>query len=216
MIFVIYDYLTFISVFWIMSGIFYILDLKAINSKNIMSYKISKKLLIDNYYSVFWFVLKTQFFVILPYVLLMKFVYKVYDNSFNILYELLCLCVFIISQEVGFYITHRMFHTSFLYNKFHYKHHKYNIPIAPCSLYAHPVENIICNLFPVTLGAMIIPHSYITDLIWFTLVAINTTIHHSNYDFSNSKFHNDHHLHVKYNYGLFFMDYLFGTRYKPQ
>jgi sterol desaturase/sphingolipid hydroxylase (fatty acid hydroxylase superfamily) len=216
MIFVIYDYFVFITVFWIMSGIFYSLDLKALHNDNIKYYKINKKLLIEKYYEVCLFVIKTQLFVILPYVLIISFFYKIHDEAFNILYELFCLIIFILVQEVCFYFTHRLFHISFLYKKFHYLHHQYNIPIAPAALYAHPIENIFCNLLPVTLGALIISHSYITDLIWFTLVAVNTTIHHSNYDFSNSKFHNDHHLHVNSNYGLFFMDYIFKTVHKDK
>ena len=54
-------------------------------------------------------------------------------------------------NDVFFYWTHRLFHSSAVYPVFHKKHHTYTGSISIAAEYAHPVESIVSNIFPTVL-----------------------------------------------------------------
>jgi sterol desaturase/sphingolipid hydroxylase (fatty acid hydroxylase superfamily) len=43
-------------------------------------------------------------------------------------------------EEVGFYYSHRLLHTPWLYRAVHSKHHDFHAPTALATIYAHPLE----------------------------------------------------------------------------
>ncbi|OMJ82874.1 hypothetical protein SteCoe_16342 [Stentor coeruleus] len=133
---------------------------------------------------------------------------------------------FLIVEDFSFYWGHRLFHTPWMYKKFHKKHHEYKISIGLASSYAHPVEFLFGNLLPVGLGPMILgPKCHIFAwFIWAIIRTFETVDGHSGYDFPWSPFrmipfsagaayHGYHHSHNVGNFGSFltFWDSLCGT-----
>jgi sterol desaturase/sphingolipid hydroxylase (fatty acid hydroxylase superfamily) len=49
-------------------------------------------------------------------------------------------CAFI--NDIGFYWSHRLFHTPFFYQRYHKKHHQYTGTIGFAAEYAHPMEQV--------------------------------------------------------------------------
>ena len=59
---------------------------------------------------------------------------------------------FVIIEEIGFYYSHRLFHTPLLYKWIHKKHHDWIAPIGCACIYAHPIEHLCSNLLPLVAG----------------------------------------------------------------
>ena len=132
-------YIIHLSSYWIFCGLFYYYDRKFIlksfenRHKYIDAMKIS--------------LLNQLIFTMLIYYLL--------NNKINILMitseydsiEIILSKLFIIYNlsNLLFYISHRLLHHEKIFKYIHYKHHQFITPVAPSSLYAHPIEHIICN-----------------------------------------------------------------------
>jgi sterol desaturase/sphingolipid hydroxylase (fatty acid hydroxylase superfamily) len=101
----------------------------------------------------------------------------------------------------------------------------YNV-IMISSVYAHPFEVTIGNVFPLMFSTMILKHRMhaITLVAWTVMRLIETKDAHSGYEFpfsmfraipftSGAPFHNYHHLKNIGNYATFtwVWDYIFGT-----
>lgn len=141
------------------------------------------------------------------------------DLLYNILF-------FMIVEDFAFYWGHRLFHTPWMYKKFHKQHHEYKISIGLASSYAHPVEFTLGNLLPAALGPMMLGmncHMF-AWFVWVGIRTFETVDGHSGYDFPWSPFrllpfsagaayHGYHHSHNIGNYGSFltYLDTLFGT-----
>ena len=49
--------------------------------------------------------------------------------------------VMLATYSTYFYLTHRLFHIPYLFNKVHYVHHKITTPVGIAAVYAHPLED---------------------------------------------------------------------------
>jgi len=59
---------------------------------------------------------------------------------------------FLVCREVSFYYSHRLLHHPSIYKYIHKKHHTWTSPVAIAATYAHPLEHVISNIFPLILG----------------------------------------------------------------
>ncbi|RAQ61672.1 hypothetical protein COH21_012599 [Aspergillus flavus] len=123
-------------------------------------------------------------------------------------YELAQFVFYVLFSDTWMYWMHRIFHTSYLFNLMHKKHHRYIIP-TPFSAYAfHPLEAYIMSL-PIYAYSFLWPMSREAQLIVFFTTHIWTVLLHDNRD----QFHTVHHKNVKLNFGqyLTLWDHLGGT-----
>merc|ERR1712216_311018 len=58
-------------------------------------------------------------------------------------------------NEVGFYLAHRTFHSSYLYAKFHKMHHEWKGTVSFAAEHAHPVEQLFANYIPTFGGCLL-------------------------------------------------------------
>ena len=65
------------------------------------------------------------------------------------------LIVCVLVEEIVFFYSHWMLHHRLIYKHIHKKHHEWTASIAYTSLYAHPIEHFLSNLFPVFLGPFV-------------------------------------------------------------
>jgi sterol desaturase/sphingolipid hydroxylase (fatty acid hydroxylase superfamily) len=138
---------------------------------------------------------------------------------------IISIILFGIFEDFFFYWGHRLLHLPLLYPIHKLHHYNYNV-IHISSVYVHPLESFIGNIFPSFSGIMVFgPYFHITSVCVFLAYRImKTHEQHGGYDFfpsifhfspfsSCSNFHNFHHLKNIGNYGSFFTywDDMFGT-----
>lgn len=122
-----------------------------------------------------------------------------------------------IVAEVWFYTAHRLLHTAWLF-PFHTIHHKWKFPISFAAFYAHPLENLIGNLFTIITGLHIFQTSHALTHVWIFMVVTQSLLSHSghvNLGITTLKATHDYHhntYHCDYGNGLF-MDWLLKTRH---
>nr|KAG5695760.1 hypothetical protein BaRGS_013848 [Batillaria attramentaria] len=105
--------------------------------------------------------------------------------------------VLVIIEEIGFYYLHRLLHQPALYKHIHKLHHEWTAPVGVVSIYAHPVEHATANLLPGLMGPLVMGSHLATLWVWFGLIMVFTTFHHSGYHFPlmpSPEFHDFHHL----------------------
>ena len=143
-----------------------------------------------------------------------------YLDTYYIFNIIFCLLFCILMTDIWFYTTHRLFHKiPFLYKNIHSQHHYYVEPFAFSGIECHFIEHIFINICSTSIGMYLLAINNILSIefikLWFLLVAISTTFTHSGYIFFNDV-HFNHHLYLKYNYGIspYFCDNLFNTKYK--
>jgi sterol desaturase/sphingolipid hydroxylase (fatty acid hydroxylase superfamily) len=137
--------------------------------------------------------------------------------------------VFILIEDTLFYWSHRLLHLRGLYRSIHKIHHQFHVPTALASIYAHPVEFFISNIFPTMGGPFLlilmgVPVHLFTLWVWLFLRIVETMNEHSGYEFTlwpfyrfinreGSRIHDYHHSHNKGNFAAFFFhwDRLCGT-----
>jgi len=128
------------------------------------------------------------------------------------------LLVYIIVEEVLFFLTHRAVHHPVLYAPIHKFHHTYTAPFGIAAIYAHPIEHLLANVMPVSMGPILLQSHPLVPMLWGVLALFNTMTVHSGYDFTSfiifppPYFHDWHHEKFTENFGTsLFMDKLFGT-----
>ncbi len=116
--------------------------------------------------------------------------------------------------DIWFYAMHRLMHTRPFY-RFHKIHHEWKQPVSYAALYAHPIENILCNMMIVILPLHFLQASHFCTFFWTGVVMIQAILSHSGdiSVFGIRSLHDHHHEHFDCEFGNgLFMDRLFRTR----
>jgi len=134
------------------------------------------------------------------------------------------ICFAAVFNGFMFYWAHRTFHSKPLYATFHKQHHEYSGPISISAEYANPLEQVLANQIPSIGGALIFGRHPLVLFVWVFLRAQETYEAHSGYCFKNTIFdylglahaddathHDFHHSVNQGNFGIIYMDWLFGT-----
>ena len=131
-------------------------------------------------------------------------------NTWPILVNLL---VWFCTTDLLFYTVHRMLHTKYLYF-IHAVHHEFKYTYGIGSIYAHPIEFYMANLGPVAVPLIVfcVPLQLCDFIVLFSTF-YTVIVSHGGFKLKISSGHLYHHLKYKYNFGLFKMDKVFGTRY---
>ena len=90
----------------------------------------------------------------------------------------------------------RLLHYRLLYKHVHKIHHEWTAPTGIVSVYSHPVEFVLVNLIPITLGPIVMGSHLIMVWVWFSFVILNTTVEHCGYHLPflpSSELHDFHH-----------------------
>ena len=70
---------------------------------------------------------------------------ELYPSSAEIFKDIMFLSAV---YETIFYWSHRLFHTPWLYKKFHKQHHEYQVTVTIAAIYNHPFDYFVTNLLP--------------------------------------------------------------------
>lgn len=135
--------------------------------------------------------------------------------------------LFTIISDAAFYWIHRFLHLPMIYKHIHKWHHEYTVPEVIATLNTHPLEFVISNVLPFTLGPALLGSkchlflsSYFGTWNFFTVV-----MNHSGYEFPwipsfsilpftiKTKEHDYHHRNNLENYAAYysFWDTICGT-----
>nr|CAD7398296.1 unnamed protein product [Timema poppensis] len=125
------------------------------------------------------------------------------------------MAVHILMEEIGFYYSHRLLHSRYLYRFIHKRHHEWTSPIAVTAVYCHPVEHVFSNMVPPLLGLFIMGSHVATAWLWFSLAILSTLNAHSGYHlpfFPSPEAHDFHHLKFNQCFGVLgVLDRIHGT-----
>jgi sterol desaturase/sphingolipid hydroxylase (fatty acid hydroxylase superfamily) len=203
------SFLIHFSSYWFFCGLFYFYDKKFILKSKENKYK---------YIDAIKTSLLNQIIYTLPmYYLINNRVEKLMLYCSGDSYKIILSKLFILLNlsNILFYMSHRLLHHDKIFKYIHYKHHKFIQTVAPASLYAHPIEHIICNNL-----CFLIPYlltGFSRNITYGLLIfgSFNTTISHVEHKFIFSSLdHIYHHRFYKYNYGFGgYIDQIFRTYY---
>lgn len=126
--------------------------------------------------------------------------------------------VWLVVQEVLFFLVHRQFHESKrLYAAIHKIHHTWTAPISIVAIYCHPLEHIASNMAPVILGPVLCgSHLAAIGVYLFSGLVHTTAVHSGYWVCDDNGMHDEHHRQFTVNYGVFgIMDEWYGTFQLP-
>jgi sterol desaturase/sphingolipid hydroxylase (fatty acid hydroxylase superfamily) len=112
---------------------------------------------------------------------------------------------FLLCVEVGFYASHRLLHTRALYKAVHAKHHEFSAPFALAAVHAHPLEHLVSNVAPISLGPLLLRSHPATAAAWACIAIFSTCGAHCGYSIpwlTRSPFHDHHHAVFTENFGV--------------
>jgi sterol desaturase/sphingolipid hydroxylase (fatty acid hydroxylase superfamily) len=124
-----------------------------------------------------------------------------------------------------FYFAHRACHElPGVYKLIHKQHHEFKSTIGFAAEYAHPVEQLVANLFPTLAGCLLFGRHPLILIIWLSERLRETYEGHSGFCFKGSWldklglshwkatcFHDHHHTVNIGNYAASYIDRIFGT-----
>ncbi|KAF3932747.1 hypothetical protein ABW19_dt0205689 [Dactylella cylindrospora] len=144
-----------------------------------------------------------------------KDTFRIDDGIPGVVEILRDIAISLVIREALFYYAHRLLHHPRLYPKIHKVHHRFTAPVALAAQYAHPIEQIVANILPITLPPQILHSHIITFWIFMALELLETTTVHSGYDFFGNlaKKHDLHHEKFLIHFGaiLGWFDWFHGT-----
>jgi len=117
----------------------------------------------------------------------------------------------ILSYDIWFYISHLILHTNYFYNRIHYVHHAIKNPNYLDTYIGHFLESPFQGIglfFPFLWFSY---NFYDICFILFYLNIKGMLRHESRLTFLVGNHHIVHHMEPKYNYGEYWLDWLFGT-----
>lgn len=166
------------------------------------SYKLRDLVLPDTPFNIISLVLFNQFCIAFPVFYLIG---ELKEGSFFVLENLYKIPMTFILHETMFYYLHRLFHTSFLYKRIHYLHHRWKNPWAISATYAHPIEHLFVNILPIVTSGLLANLNFTTMRVWHIFALFNTLISaHGGYKVFNrgkGSMHDLHHYEFNCNYG---------------
>eukprot|EP00049_Salpingoeca_infusionum_P009786 m.166578 g.166578 ORF g.166578 m.166578 type:complete len:282 (-) comp14443_c0_seq1:200-1045(-) len=135
------------------------------------------------------------------------------------------LLVDMIAEDTAFYWCHRAIHHRSVYKYVHKIHHEFKAVNGFAAVYAHPLEFVVGNLVPLTIGTSLTGQPFCVFMLWTTIRLWETVDTHSGYEFKWSPFHlfpavqggpsrhDFHHSQNTGSYGTFFTfwDWICGT-----
>ncbi|KZS17856.1 Uncharacterized protein APZ42_015815 [Daphnia magna] len=204
-------------------GLAFLLAETCARSKWLLRYKVQPKVIVDQkrLYSLITTVLFNQFFVMLPFSIVSHYILE-YQGTLPPIRELptfqrfvVVFLILISTQEVVGYYTHRLFHHRLIYKWTHKLHHQWTAPIALSAYYNRPLDHLIVNLMPATIGLPLTNAHFFTSWLWLTWATLRTLSDHSGYhvlSFPSPRRRDFHHLKFTECYGVWGpLDYLHGT-----
>ncbi|XP_057380623.1 fatty acid hydroxylase domain-containing protein 2-like [Daphnia carinata] len=216
--------ISFLIVYWTIGLAYLLMELTAW-PKFIFRRKVQPNVVIDKRKipSLIRLNLFNQMFVMVPcsiiagyYSLLNKSVPPVREVP-TLLRFLADLMILIPTQEIFVYYTHRMFHHRLLYKWTHKWHHDWTTPVALSAMYNHPLEQLIGNVLPGSIGFLLTNSHFCTQWFWHIWSAIRSLNDHSGYRlfaFPSPVRHDFHHQKSTECFAVWGwgpLDYLHGT-----
>ncbi|KAJ7357718.1 hypothetical protein OS493_023854 [Desmophyllum pertusum] len=201
------------SVFWVFSALYLLVDLTG-RPKWVLQYKIqdgsNQPLDLKKLMHAVKLVLFNQIVVGGAFTLFLYPVHSWRGCSFTpelpsfhwVLFEI---AIFTLVEEVCFYYSHRLFHHPRLYRYIHKIHHEWTAPIGIVAIYAHPLEHLLSNMWPVILGPLVMGSHIATAWMWYSLALMTTINTHSGYHLPfmpSPEAHDFHHLKFTQNFGV--------------
>ncbi|KAG8469271.1 hypothetical protein KFE25_007789 [Diacronema lutheri] len=173
--------------------------------------------------------------LVLPYTILLIAVTRATGGRYGVQFggpfpskreQLAQFALLLLVDEVLFFYSHWAMHSPALYARVHKRHHEFTAPLALTAIYAHPVEFIVCNLVPFSIGFVPLRTPDYFAAVWVVCAVLGTQTHHSGYRFpwvafpdQQPFFHDYHHAKFNCNYGnVGLLDWLHGTdrQYKAE
>lgn len=127
-------------------------------------------------------------------------------------------------NDFFFYWAHRSLHSEALYKIIHKQHHSWLATESVAAEFSHPVEQVFANFFPTLGGSLLFGRHPLMFFVWLMFRLEETYEAHSNFYFGNTwlakiglthsenaAFHSHHHSRNAGNFGMWHMDYAFGT-----
>jgi len=133
-------------------------------------------------------------------------------KQFNIFASFIEIFICLYMSQIVFYFIHRCFHLPKLY-KYHKIHHEYKVPSGMRAAYAHPIDFIFGNIFPLGITPILI-NIDIYSFYFIIIFSIHKTMINDHSEYKKDKDTNHHILHhqyFNYNYGPIWLDKYMNT-----
>ena len=204
-------YLIFNLTYYLLSGVLFLIDYYKIFIEKKIQHKTT---IIETYKKTVRCVMQnTLFYIIFP-ILLFSWYDSLHVTEFSYLRGVLDIFVTYFLTDILFYAIHRIFHTKYLYKRFHKKHHTITAPVGFSALYMTVLDLYFSNFVPVFVPMYVLGAHPITIKVWMIITTVDTILlAHSGFK-KLADFHDYHHERFNKNYGTdVFMDRVFKTRY---
>ena len=95
---------------------------------------------------------------------------ELYPSSYEIFMSIMYMAVIF---DTLYYWAHRLFHTSWLYKKFHKLHHEYKVTVSIAAQYNHPVDVIITSVIPSLIARILLGRMHVITVYMSTFFNIS-------------------------------------------